>query len=107
MAFGSVDRRSIQLSYGRPPCKGSVRFGMDAGPLRQRDVRLIVGAVGITFSPLPAARAGPRARARLLTGAVVRLGREAGVETPVNLWIYRALLPSELRARGQLEWPEE
>jgi 2-dehydropantoate 2-reductase len=34
-------------------------------------------------------------------GAVVRLGREAGVETPVNDFIYSALLPQELLARKQ------
>jgi 2-dehydropantoate 2-reductase len=38
-------------------------------------------------------------------GAVVRLGREAGVETPVNGFIYDALLPQELRARGELRFP--
>jgi 2-dehydropantoate 2-reductase len=35
-------------------------------------------------------------------GAVVRLGREAGVPVKVNEFIYRCLLPSELRARGRL-----
>jgi 2-dehydropantoate 2-reductase len=35
-------------------------------------------------------------------GAVVRLGREAGVETPMHSFIYHSLLPQELRARGQL-----
>ena len=33
------------------------------------------------------------------TGAVVRLGREAGVPTPVNDALYAALLPQERRAR--------
>ena len=33
-------------------------------------------------------------------GTVVRLGRAAGVATPVNESIYRSLLPAELRARG-------
>jgi 2-dehydropantoate 2-reductase len=32
-------------------------------------------------------------------GAVVRLGREAGVPTPVNEFLYAALLPQEMRAR--------
>ncbi|MDZ4339586.1 MAG: 2-dehydropantoate 2-reductase [candidate division NC10 bacterium] len=36
-------------------------------------------------------------------GAVVRLGRAAGIPTPVHAFIYRSLLPSELRARGQLK----
>jgi 2-dehydropantoate 2-reductase len=35
-------------------------------------------------------------------GAVVRLGREAGLPVKVNEFIYRCLLPSELRARGRL-----
>lgn len=35
------------------------------------------------------------------TGAVVRLGRAAGVAVPVNECIYRILLPMELRAREQ------
>jgi 2-dehydropantoate 2-reductase len=37
------------------------------------------------------------------TGAVVRLAQEVGVETPLNAFIYHSLLPSELKARGQLE----
>jgi 2-dehydropantoate 2-reductase len=34
------------------------------------------------------------------TGATVRLGRAAGVPTPVNDFIYAALLPQEKRARA-------
>jgi 2-dehydropantoate 2-reductase len=34
-------------------------------------------------------------------GAVVRLGREAGVSTPLNEFIYHSLLPQEMKARGQ------
>jgi 2-dehydropantoate 2-reductase len=33
-------------------------------------------------------------------GAVVRLGREAGIDTPVHASIYRRLRPLELRARA-------
>ncbi len=35
-------------------------------------------------------------------GAVVRLGREAGVETPLHAFITHSLLPQERRARGEL-----
>ncbi|MDR7420680.1 MAG: 2-dehydropantoate 2-reductase [Armatimonadota bacterium] len=35
-------------------------------------------------------------------GAVVRLGRDTGVPTPVNAFIYQALLPLEMRARGAI-----
>ena len=37
-------------------------------------------------------------------GSVVRLGRAAGVATPINDCLYRCLLPQELRARGQLQF---
>lgn len=37
-------------------------------------------------------------------GAVVRLGQEVGVETPVNAFIYHMLLPLELKARGQVDF---
>lgn len=38
------------------------------------------------------------------TGAIVRLGLEAGVPTPSNTFIYNCLLPKELRARGELKF---
>ncbi len=39
-------------------------------------------------------------------GAVVRMGRQVGVETPINVFIYHSLLPMEMRARGQLQFGE-
>ena len=40
------------------------------------------------------------------TGAVVRLGAEAGVATPLHAFLYASLLPMELRARGEIAFPE-
>ncbi len=37
-------------------------------------------------------------------GAVVRLGRELGVETPLHAFITHSLLPQERRARGELSF---
>ena len=37
-------------------------------------------------------------------GAIVRMGKESGVETPLHAFLYSSLLPKELRARGQLEF---
>lgn len=37
-------------------------------------------------------------------GAVVRLGHEVGVTTPLNDFIYHSLLPLELLARGQMQF---
>ena len=34
------------------------------------------------------------------SGAVVRLGRESGVEVPVHTFIYETLLPAEEKARA-------
>jgi 2-dehydropantoate 2-reductase len=38
-------------------------------------------------------------------GAVARLGEEVGVATPAHSFIYSSLLPAELRARGELQFP--
>ena len=40
------------------------------------------------------------------TGAVVRLGKEVEIQTPINNFIYQSLLPMEMRARGQLQFGE-
>jgi 2-dehydropantoate 2-reductase len=37
-------------------------------------------------------------------GAVVRLGREVGIPTPIHDLIYSCLLPQELKARGEVEF---
>jgi 2-dehydropantoate 2-reductase len=36
------------------------------------------------------------------SGAVVRLGKDVNVTTPINTFVYQSLLPLELRARGQV-----
>jgi 2-dehydropantoate 2-reductase len=48
--------------------------------------------------------AGRRSELDAWNGAVVRLGRRAGVDTPAHAHIHAALLPQELRARGELEF---
>ena len=45
---------------------------------------------------------GRRSELDAWNGAVVRLGREAGVPTPVHAFIYHSLLPLERRARGEI-----
>ncbi len=37
-------------------------------------------------------------------GAVVRLGQEVGIATPLNSFIYHSLLPQERRARGEIHF---
>ena len=48
--------------------------------------------------------AGKPSELEAWNGAVVRLGQKAGVATPLNEFIYRSLLPLELRARGTVEF---
>jgi len=38
-------------------------------------------------------------------GTIVRLGKELGIETPLHRFLYHALLPLEIRARGQIAFP--
>ncbi|MGH7629327.1 MAG: ketopantoate reductase family protein, partial [Gemmatimonadales bacterium] len=45
---------------------------------------------------------GRRSELESWSGAVVRLGREGGVPTPIHAFIYDSLLPLELHARGLL-----
>jgi 2-dehydropantoate 2-reductase len=40
-----------------------------------------------------------------LTAALVRLGQDVGVATPLHAFIYGSLLPLELRARGRVQFP--
>jgi len=49
--------------------------------------------------------AGKRSELDAWTGAVVRLGEEVGVATPLHAYLYASLLPMELRARGEVAFP--
>ncbi len=48
--------------------------------------------------------AGKRSELDAWSGAVVRLGQSVNVETPLHEFIYHSLLPSELRARGEVQF---
>jgi 2-dehydropantoate 2-reductase len=48
---------------------------------------------------------GRRSELDAQNGAVVRLGKEAGVPTPIHAFIYHSLLPMELKARGEIQFP--
>lgn len=49
--------------------------------------------------------AGRPSELEALIGVVVRLGATEGVPTPVHAFLHDTLLPGELRARGQLQFP--
>jgi 2-dehydropantoate 2-reductase len=62
-------------------------------------------APGIVASLQRDIEAGRPSELDALTGALVRLGGEVGVATPLHAFIHDILLPQELRARGQLQFP--
>jgi 2-dehydropantoate 2-reductase len=39
-------------------------------------------------------------------GALLRLGQEVGIATPLHTFLYHSVLPMEMRARGQMQFPE-
>ena len=49
--------------------------------------------------------AGKPSELEAWNGAVVRIGRQVGVPTPLHEFIYHSLLPLEKQARGQLTFP--
>ena len=50
-------------------------------------------------------RDGAPTELETLSGAVVRLAAEEGVQVPVHTFFYSALLPLDLKARGSIDWP--
>jgi 2-dehydropantoate 2-reductase len=62
-------------------------------------------APGIFASLQRDIEAGRPSELDALTGALVRLGGEVGVATPLHAFIHDILRPQELRARGQLQFP--
>jgi 2-dehydropantoate 2-reductase len=47
---------------------------------------------------------GRRSELDAQNGAVARLGKEAGLPTPIHAFIYHSLLPMELKARGEVQF---
>jgi 2-dehydropantoate 2-reductase len=62
-------------------------------------------APGIIASLQRDIEAGRPSELDALTAALVRLGAEVGVVTPLHAFLYHTLLPQELRARGRLQFP--
>jgi 2-dehydropantoate 2-reductase len=50
--------------------------------------------------------AGKRSELDAWAGAVVRLGEEVGVATLLHAFLHASLLPMELRARGEVAFPD-
>ena len=114
--LGAVTRAPIGVLRSRPETRELLERAMREvlAVARAHGVALPDDAVGETLDftdSLPVEGttsmqrdiiAGRASELESQSGAVVRLGREHGVPTPVHDFIYRALLPLESRARGEL-----
>ena len=114
--LGAVTRSPIGIFRSQPGTRQMLEQTMSEiyDVARARDIDLPGGVVTKTMEFLDALPSGGTASMQrdimdgkpseleTQTGAVVRLGQEVGVETPVNNFIYNCLLPMELRAQGQL-----
>jgi 2-dehydropantoate 2-reductase len=111
---GGVTRSSIDVILDLPETRSLLEASMSeiAGLARARGVELEPDAVanglallekfepGSTSSMQRDIEAGRPSELEHLTGAVVRLAREAGVDAPLNEFLYAALLPLERAARA-------
>jgi 2-dehydropantoate 2-reductase len=112
---GSVTRAPVGVSRALPETRRLFELCAQeiAAVAAARGIRLTGDAVASTMAKidnLPAESTASMQRDMMAglpselssqNGAVVRLGREAGVLTPVNEFIYGSLLPQERLARGE------
>ena len=113
---GSVARVTLGSLRATPAGRDLLRRSMEetAAVAAARGVRLPAGVIDASlafFDALPRdsipsmqrdIAAGRPSELEQLSGAVVRLGRERGVATPIHQFIHAALLPAELIARGDM-----
>jgi 2-dehydropantoate 2-reductase len=111
---GAVTRSPAGVIRSLPETRRMVESGMHEilAVARAGQISLADGIVEKTMALLDAldpgsttslqrdVSAGKPSELEAWNGAVVRLGKEAGVETPLHEFIYHSLLPQELRARG-------
>jgi 2-dehydropantoate 2-reductase len=113
--IGAVTRSPAGVIRSLPEIRQMLERGMREilEVARARRVSLMEGIVeksmGLIDSMAPGSTtslqrdiaAGKPSELEAWNGAVVRLGRAAGVPTPLHEFIYHSLLPSELRARSE------
>ncbi len=114
---GAVTRAPVGVTRSLPGTRNMLRTAMQEilDVARARDIGLPQGIIPQTMAfidDLPAdgtasmqrdVMAGRPSELESQNGAVVRLGQEVGIGTPLHRFIYRSLLPQELGARGQLQ----
>lgn len=119
--LGAVTRAPIGIVRSVPETRALLEAAMEEirAVARARGVGLPDDVVPRTMAfvdTLPAAgtaslqrdlAAGRPSELEWWSGAVARLGAEAGVATPIHAFVYWSMLPTELRARGRLTFPPE
>ena len=119
--LGAVTRAPIGIVRTVPETRALLVRAMEEihAVARARGIRLTDDVVSRTLTfidSLPPAgtaslqrdlAAGRRSELDWWSGAVSRIGAEAGVATPVHTFIYHAMLPTELRARGAITFPPD
>ncbi len=115
-AVGAVTRAPVGVLRSRPETREMMRLAIAEiyAVAKARGVALAPDAVEKTVKGIDALSetgtasmqrdimSGRPSELKMQTGAVLRLGQAAGVDTPVNRFLYRSLLPMELKARGEI-----
>ena len=114
--LGAITRVPIGIFRSQPETRQMLEKAMVEiyNVARARDIDLPADVVAKTLEWIDAVLSGGTTSVQrdimdgkpseleTLTGAVVRLGQEAGIDTPVNTFIYNSLLPMERQARGKI-----
>jgi len=112
--LGALSRSPMGVLRGQPETHALIDRAMDEGiavgarrghPIRadyKRELWAFYDAMpaDATASMQRDIMAGKPSELDAWNGAIVRFGRESGVDTPVHTFTYHALLPMERRARG-------
>jgi 2-dehydropantoate 2-reductase len=113
---GGVTRTPIGVTRSRPETRRLLEAAMSEvdALARARGIRLPEEIVAQTLAFIdgmgPGVMAsmqrdimdGKPSELEAQNGAVVRMGREMGIPTPVHEFLYASLLPQELKARGEI-----
>ena len=117
--IGSITRAPLGTFLGLPGTRHMLQGVMQEvfNVAHARDIALPKDVVGKTLAFMDSMPpSGPASMQRDImegrpseleaqNGAAVRLGQEVGVATPLNTFIYNSLLPLELKARGEVQFP--
>lgn len=117
--LGAVTRAPIGVLMTVPETRKLIERGMEEiyHVARARKIRLsddiVARSMAFLDTTTPSGTsslqrdiaAGKQSELDAWMGAVMRFGEEVGVATPLHAFLYASLLPLELRARGEVEFP--